>query len=141
RCSAAVGDGGHGGRLGNLAGGVAGDEHVAGGRAHGDRGRVVVEIPRVVVAARPPLGTGSGVVGDGRVVHARAGSLAFASDVDGAPVRADGDRLGGVVAGRAVVAALPQRGTGHGVVADGGVVLVAGTRRARAGPGDEHRGA
>src|SRR6185437_6076696 len=84
----------------------------------------------VLVVPGPLPGAGRGTVGDRDVLGGGGpvrgvGQPAVAGDEHGAPVRADGQRRGPVLAVHgAVVAADPQPGAGRGAVSDRGPVLV-----------------
>src|SRR5215470_12875520 len=102
---------------------LPGDEHRAPDAAHGYGLRVAV------VALDPHLGTGGGAVRDGGVVLYLTwrGPDADAGNEHFSPGRADGHRTGAVVAvASAVVASGPRPGAGDRVVANGGVVVLAG---------------
>src|SRR5581483_7369425 len=92
-------------------------------RADAERGGEVRLARGPVVAARPELSPGGGVVGDGRIVVARR-PRALPGHEHPRAVRADGDVRGEVAApGRGpVVATQPQLRAGGDVVGDGRVI-------------------
>src|SRR6266702_3030679 len=116
----------------------AGDVH--GPPAWGDRDRVggVVVVRAAVVPARPQLGAGRRVIGDGDVVGVAKGPGPGAGPghVDGAAVGAGHHRLG---RGAGDVVLDPQLRAGGGVVGDGGVAGMAGHEQRLAVRADRDR--